>query len=164
MSDANLDLQPASDRFRKRLERLKQNPQEYAAEREKRVGDQVEKVTEDQERNKVASEILFFVEAHEEELKKKLGGDLEKATGALQNYDARQWDDMTQLFKQGKFDLAVDSTEKGEPQISVRIDLPEGNVQEKIPLSLSKQQEIIASMHAKNEGRSEKKLPKRKAA
>src|SRR3990167_8073718 len=147
MSDANLDIQPSSDRFRKRLERMKKNPKEYAAERKERVGDQVEKVTEDQERNKQASEILFFVEAHEEELKKKLGGDLEKATGALQNYDARQWDDMTQLFKQGKFDLAVDSTEKGEPQISVRIDLPEGNVQEKIPLTASTQKELLASLH-----------------
>src|SRR3989338_11187961 len=112
---------------------------------------------EDQERNKQTSEILFFVEAHEEELKKKLGFDLEKATGALQNYDARQWDDMTQLFKEGKFDLAVDSTEKGEPQISVRIDLPEGNVQEKIPLSPSKQQEIITLAHPKKNGHGRRK-------
>ena len=149
MSESNLEHLSAIERSKELAKRAKKSPEKYAEERKERVGDQVEKVTEDQERNKQASEILFFVEAHEEELKKKLGGDLEKATGALQNYDARQWDDMTQLFKQGKFDLAVDSTEKGEPQISVRIDLPEGNVQEKIPLSLSKQQDIIALAHPK---------------
>ncbi len=155
MSDANLDIQPSSDRFRKRLERMKKHPKEYAKERQKRVGDQVEKIGEDQERNREASELLILLREHEEELKEQLGADLEKATGALQSYDAKQWEDLQQFFSEGKFDLFAEPTDEGKPQISVRIELPEGNVQEKIPLTPSKQQEILAMAPPKqnNQGR-----------
>jgi DNA-binding ferritin-like protein (Dps family) len=151
MSDANLDLSPSSERFRKRMERMKKHPKEYAAERKERVGDQVEKVREDQERNRDLSDILLFVEEHEEELKDMLGADLENVTGSMQNYDAKQWGEMKQLFGAGQFDLVVEASPQNEPRVSVRIDLPEGNVQEKIPLTPSKQKEILASVQAKKD-------------
>ena len=156
MSDANLDLSPSSERFREREKRKKKHPKEYAEDRKERVGDQVEKVAEDQERNREISELLILLREHEEEFKEKLGNDLENVTGMMQNYDARQWSEMKQAFGEGKFDLSIDATSEGKTQISVGIDLPEGNVHEKVPLTPSKQKEFLAAMQAKQKGMKKK--------
>jgi len=155
MSDSNLEYLSGRER-EKRLKKRMRSSKEYAEERKERVGDQVEKVAEDQERNREISELLIFLREHEEELKEKLGNDLENVTGMMQNYDARQWSEMQQAFGEGKFDLSIDATSEGKTQISVGIDLPEGTVQEKIPLTPSKQKEFLAAMQAKQKGMKKK--------
>ena len=143
MSDANLDIVPSSERFRKHQERVKRTAKEYAAERAERMGDQVEKITEDMEKNARLSEILLYVQEHEKELKEQLGAKLEEAAGSLQNYDAKQWGELKQLFGKGQYALTARAGSDGRPEVALAMTLAEGNVQEKIPLKPSMQQEII---------------------
>ena len=150
MDNANLDILPSSERFRQRHERMKRGPKEYAEQRAERVGDQVGNIAEDMERNEELSELLIALHEEETTLKEQLGGDLENCTGALQNYDAKQWEDLLKAFTQGRYTFTVETGKNGKPEIGLALDLPEGNVKEKIPLTQTVQ-EAIAS-HARGQG------------
>ena len=143
MDSSWLDILPSLERQKIR-ERPERSREEYAESREK-VKKQRERTQEEREKNERTADVLFYIENCGDDVKEKLAAEkLEKVAGNLQNYDAKQWGQMQQAFVQRHFALKVDTTGDGQPQISAVIDLPEGNVREKLPLVSALQQALIA--------------------
>ena len=139
----NLDLLPSSTREHAR-ERPKRSATEYAESREK-VQEGLKEATEKSKLNEVSAEVLLYIELNEEELKEKMQKEnLQDLTQEFRSYDAKQWDQLRIAFGQGDFDLGVDQSHEGHPQITMTIDLPEGNVQENLQLNQSLQDALIA--------------------
>ncbi len=139
----NLDLLPASIRERAR-ERPKRSAKEYAKSREK-FKEGLKEATEKSKLNEVSAEVLLYIELNEEELKEKMQKEnLQDLVQEFHKYDAKQWGQLQAVFGKGQFDLQVNQTHEGHPQISMTIDLPEGNVQEKLQLNQALQEALIA--------------------
>jgi len=139
----NLDLLPSSVRESAR-EKPKRSPKEYAEGRE-RFQEQLKEATEKTKLNEASAEVLLYIELNEEELKERMQKEnLQDLTQEFRSYDARQWGQLQHTFGTGQFDLAVEQTHEGHPKISMTIDLPEGNVQEKLQLNQSLQEALIA--------------------
>jgi hypothetical protein len=145
VSDSNIEHLSTSEREKALKRRAKKSPEQYAEERTERVGDQLKEVEEDQERNEKAAELLHDLHEHEKKLKEALGSELEKVAMKLQQYDAKQWDDLSQAFAHGQYSFKTEPQGK-HIEISIVIDAPEGNVQEKIPLKKNTQQDVMQSL------------------
>ena len=155
MTDSNLDIYSSSRRFEKRRERMKRSPREYAKSREK-VKDNVREVDEHMEKNEKTAEVMLYIEMNEDKIKEKmLKESLRSSIGEFSSYDKKQWGQMQLAFSQGKFDLSVDTTHDNKPRISMQIALPEGKVSEKLPLTQSLQEDLMAQA-LKSAGRNSK--------
>ena len=138
----NLELLPSSTR-EKAQNKPKRSKEEYAESREK-VKDGVKEAKESREQNESVAEVMLYIEFNEEELKEKMMKEnLQDTVGEFSSYDKKQWSQLQQAFGENRFDLIVEKSDIGEPNISMRIDLPEGNVREKIPLNSSLQEALI---------------------
>jgi len=139
----NLDLLPSSER-QSAHERPKRSAGEYAQSREM-FQEGLKEATEKSKLNEVSAEVLMYIELNETELKEKMQKEnLQDLSQEFRSYDAKQWDQLRLAFDKGQFDLSVDQTHEGHPQISMTIDLPEGNVKEKVQLNQSLQEALIA--------------------
>jgi len=134
----NLELLPSSVRHKAR-EKPARSPKEYEESRLK-VQEGIREGHERKEREQNVAEVLFYIEINEDELKEKMQGEkLEDTLAEFRSFDLKQWRGMQQAFAQGKFDLSVGAAADGKPHISMQIELPEGNVTEKLPLAQSLQ-------------------------
>ena len=138
----NLELLPSASREKAR-ESVKRTPKEYKESR-KKVKENV-KEADDRMRNKEHSaEVMLYIEFNEKELKEKMKEEsFDEVAKQFSSYDSRQWSQMQQAFGEGKFDLQVETTDEGKPTISMNVDLPEGNVAEKVQLNQSLQEALI---------------------
>lgn len=139
----NLDLLPSMMR-EKAKERPKRSADEYAKSREQFQ----EGLKEAKNRSKlsdIAAEVLFYIEMEEEELKEKFQEeDLKDVVQDFGSYDSKQWGQLQQAFGEGRFDLQVEQAKEGHPTISMNVEMPEGNVAEKVQLNQSLQEALIA--------------------
>lgn len=137
----NLELLPSSVRHQAR-EKLARSPKEYEESRAK-VKEGLREGDERKEKERGVAEVLFYIEMNEEELKEKMQGEkLEDSLAEFRSFDLKQWRSMQRAFAQGKFDLSVAATGEGKPTISMQIELPEGNVTEKLPLAQALQEAL----------------------
>lgn len=137
----NLELLPSSVRHKVR-EKPRRSPEEYEASREK-VKEGLREGDEHKEKEEKVAEVMAYIELNEDELKEKMQGEkLEDTLAEFRSYDLRQWRSMQQAFAQGKFDLSVTASDEGKPKISMQIELPEGNVTEKLQLNPQLQQAL----------------------
>lgn len=138
----NLELLPSSVRQKLR-EKAPRTPEEYEESREK-VKEGLREGDEHKEREKDAAEVLLYIETNEEELKEKMSKEkLEDTLAEFGSFDLKQLRGMQQAFAQGKFDLSVGTTSEGKPAITMQIELPEGNVTDKLQLAQSLQEALI---------------------
>lgn len=138
----NLELLPSSAREKAR-NKPERSSEEYADSREK-VKEGVQEAKESREQNESVAEVMLYIEFNEEELKEKMMKEnLQDTIGEFSSYDKKQWSQLQQAFGESRFDLVVEKSDAGEPHISMRVDLPEGNVQEKIPLNSGLQEALI---------------------
>jgi hypothetical protein len=143
----NAELLPSAIRDKAR-ETPKRSAQEYAESREK-VKQGVREAGEHTKNSKQSAEVMLYIELNEDALKEKIAQ--EKPEDIIQNigsYDAKQWGQMQQAFGETHFDLQVETTDEGKPQIAIQIELPDGNVSEKLQLNQSLQDALITK--AKN--------------
>jgi len=139
----NLELLPSSSREKAR-ERTERTPKEYEKSREK-VKDNVREAKDQMKNKEHSAEVMLYIELNEEELKEKMKEEsFDEIAGEMRSYDARQWAQMQQTFANGRFDLQVETTDEGKPMISMNIEMPEGNVKEKVQLNQSLQEALIA--------------------
>ena len=104
----------------------------------------MQEAKESHEQNETMAEVMLYIEINEDELKEKMKDEnLSDVITDFASYDQRQWNHMKQAFGEANFDLCVDKSDKGQPRISMQIDLPEGNVSEKIPLHKDLQEALI---------------------
>lgn len=138
----NPELLPSSVRQKVR-EKPARSPEEYEASREK-VKEGIREGHERKEKEKNVAEVMLYIEVHEEELKEKMQKEkMEDTIAEMRSYDLRQWRQMQQAFAAGQFDLSVNVTDDGTPQISMQIELPEGNVTDKLALNQKLQDRLI---------------------
>ena len=150
----NLDLLPSMVR-EKAKEKPKRSAKEYAEGREK-FQEGLKEAKERSRLSDVAAEVLFYIEMEEEELKEKFQEeDLKDIVQDFGSYDAKQWGQMQQTFGEGRFDLQVEQSEDGHPTISMNVDMPEGNVAEKVQLNQSLQDALITKAKEETEGSGE---------
>lgn len=137
----NLELLPSSVRQKLR-EKAPRSPEEYEESREK-VKEGLREGDEHKEKEKGAAEMMLYIEVNEEELKEKMSKEkLEDTLAEFGSFDLKQLRGMQQAFVQGKFDLSVGTTSEGKPTISMQIELPEGNVSEKLQLAQALQEAL----------------------
>ncbi len=138
----NLDLLPSMVREKAKEDR-ERSAEEYAESREK-VKEGVKDAKERSKLSDVAAEVLFYIEMEEEELKEKFQEeDLKDVVQDFGSYDSKQWGQLQQAFGEGRFDLQVEQAEEGHPTISMNVEMPEGNVTEKVQLNQSLQEALI---------------------
>jgi len=139
----NVELLPSASREKSR-KRPKRSKEEYKKSREK-VKEGVREAKEHREQNETVAEVMLYIEMNEEQLKEKMKDEnLSDIASGFTSYDQRQWDQLQTIFGEGRFDLSVDKNDEGNPRISMQIDLPEGNVSEKVSLNQSLQDALIA--------------------
>jgi hypothetical protein len=139
----NVDLLPAQVR-EKAKEEPKKSAKAYAKGREKFKEGLRE--SEDRVKNKKeAADVMLYIELNEEELKEKMSDEKpEDIVKKIGSYDAKQWGQMQQAFGESRFDLSVDTDDQGKPIISMQVELPEGNVSEKMQLTQGLQDALVA--------------------
>lgn len=138
----NVELLPSSVR-KKAREKPKRSKEAYAESREK-VKEGVQEAKESREQNEQTAEVMLYIEMNEEELKEKMKDEnLADIAANFSSYDKKQWGQMQQIFGEANFDLSVTKGEDGQPQISMQIDMPEGNVSEKMQLNQQLQDALI---------------------
>jgi len=124
-------------------EKPKRSKEAYAKSREK-VKEGVQEASEHKEQNKSVAEVMLYIELNEDELKEKMKNEnMADVVTDFSSYDQKQWSQMQQVFGEANFDLSVTKGEDGQPQISMTIDLPEGNVSEKMALSQDLQEALV---------------------
>lgn len=140
------DPHELSPRLREYLKK-RLSPAEYASyveHREKSMDRHVEKVIEDFERNAEAADLALHVELHQEtlkeELKEKEFTDIVELPQKLQE----KLPALQQAFAEGKFHLDVQPTGDEHAHLTVSVQLPEGNVQEALPVKPQLQKTILA--------------------
>ena len=138
----NVELLPSASREKAR-EKPKRSAKEYAKSREK-VKEGLQEAKESREQNENTAEVMLYIEMNEEKLKEKMKDEnLTDVASGFMSYDKRQWGQMQKAFGEAHFDLSVEKGEDGQPQISIQIDLPEGNVSEKMQLNQQLQDALI---------------------
>lgn len=138
----NLELLPSSVRQKIR-EKAPRTPEEYEESREK-VKEGLREGDEHKEKEKGLAEVTLYIEVNEEELKEKMSKEkLEDTLAEFGSFDLKQLRGMQQAFAQGKFDLGVSQTSEGKPTITMQMELPEGNVSDKLQLAQSLQGALI---------------------
>jgi len=138
----NLEHLPSASREKAR-EKNKRTPKEYEKSRNK-VKENVKEADDRMKNKEHSAEVMLYIEMNEEDLKEKMKEEsFDEVTKEFGSYDARQWAQMQKTFAEGQFDLQVETTDEGKPKISMNIDMPEGNVAEKIQLNQSLQDALI---------------------
>ena len=139
----NVEMLPSASRDKSR-EKPRRSAKEYAKGREK-VKEVIQEAKESHEENRSVAEVMLYIELNEDELKEKMKDEnLGDLVADFSSYDKRQLGQMQQVFGEAYFDLSVDKGENGQPQISMQIDLPEGNVSEIMQLNQPLQDALIA--------------------
>ena len=147
---SNVDHLPAMVRDKVR-EKPKRSAKEYEKSRLK-VHENVREAKKLRKQNENLAEVMLYVEVNEEELKEKMKEEnLQDVSSEIRSYDARQWSQLQQAFAEGHFDISVDKDDANQPQISMTIDQPEGNVAEKMQLNQSLQDALITRALGKKE-------------
>ena len=138
----NVEMLPSASREKSR-EKPKRSAKEYSKDREK-VKEGVQEAKESHEENRSVAEVMLYIELNEDELKEKMKNEnMADVVSDFSSYDKKQWGQMQQIFGEANFDLSVTKGEDGQPQISMQIDLPEGNVSEKMQLNQQLQDALI---------------------
>ena len=129
-----LDLIPSHERQKLR-ELKKRSPEEYERLRERVKS--VEQIAEEMDRNEQLAELSFALEAEpklKDALKKQIEKDV-REQGAEAVLEADLPEEVRTQLERGAFDVCVDAhPETQQDQIMI---IPEGNVQEKIPVQSS---------------------------
>lgn len=155
------------ERLRRRLSETE--IREYFERRGERMDRHVEKIIEDYERNEALAERLHdvseFLEAHREELTEELRDQDLLSVVDLPPGLEQLLPQLREAFTRGKFELAVDTgQEEDRARVSVMIDLPEGNVSEKLPLKQNLSQRFVdRAQGPRGEGSAPQTPSKRKA-
>ena len=136
-----LDLIPSHERQKLR-ELKKRSPEEYERLRERVKS--VEQIAEEMDRNEQLAELSFALEAEpkfKDALRKQIEKDVREqgAEAVLEAADLPE-EVRTQL-EQGAFDVGIDA--HPETQQDQLVIIPEGNVQEKIPVQSSLSEQYV---------------------
>lgn len=142
-----VDMLPSYERRKRRMERM--DPAAYEKLREKVKGP--EQLAEEMDRNEELAELALALEL-EPKLKEELKKDIERImqdmglTAVIDSASSLSGSSM-QDIEQGKFTVSVDTDPKtNRDQIVLS---PEGNVQEKIPMNYSLNEQYVSQFQGK---------------